>query len=148
MTTKYPAELDTFTNPTPSDMLGTTSVLHTTQHANANDAIKAIETELGVNPRGASATVKARLDALATSTSTNTSGLATHASSSSAHPASNITVADAGNNWAATNVEAALTEIPSLYALTPDFRNIKVMTAAAYNSLTPKLSTTLYLIVG
>lgn len=40
-------------------------VSHAGQHANANDAIEAIETELGTNPSGASATVKDRLDTLA-----------------------------------------------------------------------------------
>ena len=39
-------------------------VSHAGQHANANDAIEAIETELGTNPSGASASVKDRLDTL------------------------------------------------------------------------------------
>ena len=39
-------------------------VLHSSQHADANDAIEAIETELGTNPSGASASVKDRLDTL------------------------------------------------------------------------------------
>jgi hypothetical protein len=52
--------LDSFTNPGVSAHQD--SPLHTDQHANANDAITAIETELGTNPKGASASVKARLD--------------------------------------------------------------------------------------
>jgi hypothetical protein len=39
-------------------------VPHADQHANANDAIEAIESTLGVNPQGGSATVVARLTAL------------------------------------------------------------------------------------
>ena len=35
---------------------------HAGQHANAKDAVEAIETELGTNPKGSAATVKARLD--------------------------------------------------------------------------------------
>ena len=64
MATSYPGTLDNFTNPTGSDTLDSATVPHATQHANANDAIEAIEAELGTNPKGASATVKARLDTL------------------------------------------------------------------------------------
>jgi hypothetical protein len=46
--------------------MNSVTVPHATQHANANDAIEAIQTELGTDPAGASATVKARLDALDT----------------------------------------------------------------------------------
>lgn len=66
MATAYPSNLDNFTNPTSSDTLDSASVPHATQHANANDAIEAIEAELGTNPKGSSATVKARLDSLDT----------------------------------------------------------------------------------
>jgi hypothetical protein len=45
--TNYPTALDNFTNPTGSDSLSTPAVLHSTQHANANDAIEAIEAKLG-----------------------------------------------------------------------------------------------------
>ena len=62
MTTVYPGALDTLTNPTSTDTLA--SVPHDQQHANANDAIEAIEAELGLNPKGSAATVKARLDAI------------------------------------------------------------------------------------
>ena len=62
MTSVYPGAIDALTNPTSTDTLA--SVPHAAQHANANDAIVAIETELGTNPKGASATVKARLDSI------------------------------------------------------------------------------------
>jgi hypothetical protein len=61
VTTAYPGAIDALTNPTASDQL--TSPSHAGQHANANDAIEAIETELGVDPAGAYASVVARLDA-------------------------------------------------------------------------------------
>jgi len=45
--TSYPGALDTFTNPTGTD---DTSVLsHAAQHANANDAIEALEAKLGTS---------------------------------------------------------------------------------------------------
>jgi len=53
--TNYPGSLDSLTNPSAGDAL--TSPSHSAQHANANDAIEAIETELGVNPSGTFATV-------------------------------------------------------------------------------------------
>ena len=61
MATNYPSGLDSLSNPAGSDALSTG---HASQHANANDAIEAIEGELGLNPRGGSATVKARFDAI------------------------------------------------------------------------------------
>jgi hypothetical protein len=62
--TAYPGGIDALTNPTAGDNLDTAAVLHTTQHTNLNDAVEAIETELGINPRGAALSVKARLDAV------------------------------------------------------------------------------------
>lgn len=59
MATAYPAALDTFTNPLAGDP--TTAPTHAGQHTNKNDAIEAIEAELGTDPAGAETTVKARL---------------------------------------------------------------------------------------
>lgn len=53
MPTNFPTSVDNFTNPTANDSLNLPS--HSTQHANANDAIEAIETSLlpaGVNYTG------------------------------------------------------------------------------------------------
>ena len=63
MTTAYPSGIDNFTNPTSTDTLSSSTVPHASEHANANDAIKAIETELGTNPKGSYASVSARLAA-------------------------------------------------------------------------------------
>jgi len=46
MPTNFPTGVDNFTNPTANDSLNLPS--HSTQHANANDAIEAIEAKLGV----------------------------------------------------------------------------------------------------
>lgn len=62
MATSYPGGLDSFTNPSGTDPLNTAGAkLHSTQHANANDAIEAIEAELGTNPSGSESTVADRL---------------------------------------------------------------------------------------
>ena len=53
MPTNFPTSVDNFTNPTANDSLNLPS--HSTQHANANDAIEAVETSLlpaGVNYSG------------------------------------------------------------------------------------------------
>jgi len=52
MASNYPTSLDTFTNPTTSDSLNSPS--HSLQHANANDAIEALETKVGVGSASAS----------------------------------------------------------------------------------------------
>ena len=61
MATNYPTTLDTFTNPTSTDTLDSATVPHAAQHDNINDAVLAIETELGTLPKGSFATVKDRL---------------------------------------------------------------------------------------
>jgi hypothetical protein len=62
MSTSYPGALDDFVNPNPLDSQDDPS--HSDQHSNANDAIEAVETELGINPRGPYADVRARLEAI------------------------------------------------------------------------------------
>lgn len=63
MTSAYPGSLDSFNNPTGTTKTDATGYEHATQHANANDAIEAIQAELGTTPSGSYATVKERLDA-------------------------------------------------------------------------------------
>ncbi len=60
MASSYPGALDALTNPTGTARMDT--VPHAAQHANANDAIEAIEAELGTDPAGTFTTVKDRLD--------------------------------------------------------------------------------------
>ena len=62
MASSYPSGLDSLTDPLPGD--STVTVSHAAQHGNANDAIEAIQSTLGVNPQGASASVAARCAAL------------------------------------------------------------------------------------
>lgn len=56
MPTNFPTSVDNFTNPTANDSLNLPS--HSTQHANANDAIEAIETFLLPNGAGNSGLIK------------------------------------------------------------------------------------------
>lgn len=61
MATNYPNSLDILINPEATDSLSSVTVPHHVQHANANDAIEAIQTVLGVNPAGSHLTVKDRI---------------------------------------------------------------------------------------
>lgn len=54
MSTNFPTSLDAPTNPTSTDSVST--VDHAAQHANANDAIKALETKVGVDSSAVSST--------------------------------------------------------------------------------------------
>lgn len=62
MATSYPGTLDAYGDPAPSTPLNDPTYGHAAQHKNHNDAIEAIEAELGTIPKGSDATVKARLN--------------------------------------------------------------------------------------
>lgn len=61
MSTNYPNSLDVLQNPSSTDRLDSPTVPHHEQHANANDAIEALQTVLGVSPAGSHLTVKDRI---------------------------------------------------------------------------------------
>jgi hypothetical protein len=60
MATNYPASIDNFFNPAGTATLASPD--HAGQHTDINDAVEAIETELGTLPKGSKASVKVRLD--------------------------------------------------------------------------------------
>ena len=49
MATQFPTALDTLTNPSGNVPTNSPSLLHSSQHANANDAIEALQAKVGVN---------------------------------------------------------------------------------------------------
>lgn len=61
MSTAYPGGLDSFNDPTGSNALSDPPVKHSAQHANLNDAMAAVQGELGVNPSGTFPTVAAAI---------------------------------------------------------------------------------------
>lgn len=63
MASSYPGSLDSLTNPASGDAMNS-GAGHAAQHADANDAIEAIQATLGVDPQGGELTVADRLDAL------------------------------------------------------------------------------------
>jgi hypothetical protein len=52
MGSSFPANLDSFTNPTGSDPMNTPSVDHGDQHTNENDSIEALEAKVGIDNAG------------------------------------------------------------------------------------------------
>ena len=49
MTTNFPSSLDNFTNPASTDLMNSVTVPHNEQHANANDAIEALQAKVGAD---------------------------------------------------------------------------------------------------
>ena len=78
MSTSFPTSLDALTNPTPTDTLDSVTVPHADQHANANDAIEALETKVGIDGSADAGSIDYRLAATETIANTATSGLANH----------------------------------------------------------------------
>jgi len=64
MATNFPSSLDSFTNPTAVDTLD--SPPHDTQHADANDAIEALQAKVGVNSSAVATSHDYKIDALET----------------------------------------------------------------------------------
>jgi microcystin-dependent protein len=63
MATSYPSGIDSFVDPVGTDLLGAEDeyLKHHRQHSDVNDAVSAIETELGTNPRGSFTSVGGRI---------------------------------------------------------------------------------------
>jgi hypothetical protein len=62
MTTAFPTALDAFTNPTPTDDVSVVS--HADQHANANDAIEALQAKVGIDNSADPTSLDARVNSL------------------------------------------------------------------------------------
>lgn len=98
MPTGYPGAIDNFNDPTAANNLNDAPVLHHSQHANVNDAIQAIETELGVLPKGGSLSVAARLSSI-------DSAIANKLNASAFHAAFGVATLD-GSQKLVENVDA------------------------------------------
>ena len=70
MATNFPTSLDALTNPTSSDPLNSPS--HSAQHANANDAIEALQAKVGVDSSAVTTSLDYKIAQAATLTGTQT----------------------------------------------------------------------------
>ena len=66
MSTNFPSALDIFTNPNGSDSLNAAAVPHAEQHANANDAIEALQAKVGINGSAVATSLDYRISAAET----------------------------------------------------------------------------------
>ena len=64
MATNFPTSLDSLTNPTATDTLDSSTVPHADQHANANDAIEALQAKVGVNNSAVATSLDKRVSVL------------------------------------------------------------------------------------
>jgi hypothetical protein len=64
MTTNFPTSLDAFTNPAATDSKDSVVVPHASQHANANDAIEALQVKVGIDGSTDSTSLDYRVSAL------------------------------------------------------------------------------------
>lgn len=69
MATNYPGSLDTLTNPLSTDTLASPS--HSSQHANANDAIEALQAKVGVNNSAVTTSLDYKVSAVANDSDQN-----------------------------------------------------------------------------
>ena len=72
MATNFPLSLDNFTNPTVNDSLNSATVPHSAQHANANDAIEALQAKVGIDSSANTASLDYRVAALESTPVTGT----------------------------------------------------------------------------
>ena len=64
MATAFPGALDTFTNPSSTDLMNSGTVPHATQHADLNDAVEALEAKVGANSSGVATSFDYRIGVL------------------------------------------------------------------------------------
>ena len=88
MATTFPAALDAFTNPSGSDRLNSVSVPHADQHANANDAIEALQVKVGIDNSAEPTSLDARVAALESGSGAYevAGAVATHEGAPDPHP--------------------------------------------------------------
>ena len=90
MATSYPGALDDFTNPTSGDTLDSPS--HSAQHANANDAVEAIELKLGTGASASTAATSGQVLMASTGGATSWSDITTLSNLNLTSPEETLTI--------------------------------------------------------
>lgn len=107
--TQYPAQIDGYAS-LPLVIDGVTEI-RAQDHNSLRNTIIAIEQELGIQPSGVFATVRARLDSVSDAEALISSHIA---NTIDAHDASAILILDTPDNYVSTEVEGALGELASV----------------------------------
>lgn len=106
MATNFPTGLDALTNPTPTDTLASPS--HADQHANANDAIEALQAKVGVNGSAVTSTLDYKVAQLQAVPAVTIGTTGTLSSERSLTAGAGITITDAGAGSTVTVTQAGL----------------------------------------
>jgi hypothetical protein len=77
MATNYPTSLDNFTNPASTDLMNSVTVPHNEQHANANDAIEALQAKVGADSSAVTSSLDYKVSTLESDMSTAQSDIST-----------------------------------------------------------------------
>lgn len=115
MGTNFPGALDTLTNPTGGSNLNTAGVVHADEHANANDAIEALEAKVGVDFSAVVGSLDQRVNRFVyidTADSSTTASAKILAAQSSGKP---VILAPGTHTWAAGVVTSQSFVQPNIY---------------------------------
>lgn len=111
MATNYPTSLDTLTNPISTDSMSVVS--HANQHANANDAIEALQAKVGINSSAVTTSHDYKLSAVTGSAKALTSGTSTQSVTGLTLVNPVVTLgSDATGDMYYRNAGGALTRLP------------------------------------
>ena len=61
MASNFPSSLDTFTNPSATDVMDSVSVPHATQHSDLNDAVEALQAKVGIDSSAVTSSLEYRI---------------------------------------------------------------------------------------
>lgn len=130
MSTVFPVSIDNYTNPNPTDDVSV--VVHSTQHANHNDSIEAIEAKLGIN----SSAVTTSIDYLLKSSSSSDPGHKHTAASLTGIPDGSGTTNEI-SYWVDSNTLGALAV--ATYPSLTEVSYVKGVTSAIQTQLNTKI---------
>lgn len=130
MATVFPGNLDNYTNPQPTDDVSV--VVHSTQHANHNDSIEAIEAKLGID----SSAVTSSIDYLLKSASSSDPGHTHTAASLTGIPDGSGTTNEI-SYWVDSNTLGALAV--ATYPSLTEVSYVKGVTSAIQTQLNTKI---------
>lgn len=138
MTTNFPTNLDALTNPSPTDSMATVS--HADQHADANDAIEALQAKVGVNSSAVTTSLDYRVTQLegATVTPGGSDGHIQYNDGGALGGSSSLTFDDTtGNVAVAGEVSATTLSVTNEYSLpTQDGNGLSVLMTDGAGNLT------------
>jgi hypothetical protein len=99
MATTFPTALDTLQNPTSTTPTNSSTLSHAAQHANANDAIEAIQSKIGIDSSTDVNSIDYKLRQKATVVSVPSTATSTGTAGQIAYNTTHLYVCVATNTW-------------------------------------------------